>query len=464
MKAFSKLRILHMTLAATILFTMVSCEDDEVPKKDNNSQGVDIVEINDFIYTNMNIYYYWNLDMPKIDYRTETNPEMYFYKLIKQPEDRYSFITDDVEELEKYFDGVVKSPGYSVQPYFFKQGSRQVIVFIEYVYANSPASEAGLKRGDMIYKINDQILDDQNYITLLSLEEKVITLGTIVQGEIVELSPKVTVKDKENLVQNPIVATNIIEEGGHKTGYLAYTSFIANYDDHLASVFQQFKAAGVTDLVLDLRYNGGGYVSSAQKLASMIAPASVNGEVLMYQKFNFLLKSINDTLLFKVDKASNLDLDRVYILTTGGTASASEIIIYGLEPYMEVIQIGETTYGKYHGSITISDNDIEPEKRRHSWAIQPIVMESDNANSSIDYLSGMKPDFEMKDNYYNADLGDPEEHFLAAALEHIYTGTISEETLKTVSLKSSGIISKPVMSLVNPLYGTMLVETPSLDK
>ena len=241
MKAFSKLRILHMTLAATILFTMVSCEDDEVPKKDNNSQEVDIVEINGFIYTNMNIYYYWNLDMPKIDYRTETNPEMYFYKLIKQPEDRYSFITDDVEELEKYFDGVVKSPGYSVQPYFFKQGSRQVIVFIEYVYANSPASEAGLKRGDMIYKINDQILDDQNYITLLSLEEKVITLGTIVQGEIVELSPKVTVKDKENLVQNPIVATNIIEEGGHKTGYLAYTSFIANYDDQLASVFQQFK-------------------------------------------------------------------------------------------------------------------------------------------------------------------------------------------------------------------------------
>lgn len=463
MKVFSNFRTLNLALAATILFTMASCEDDEVAKN-NNNQGTSIVEVNNFIYTNMNIYYYWNQDMPKIDYRTETDPEEYFFKLLKQPEDRYSFITDNVKELENYFDGVVKSPGYSIQPYYFEQGSKQIIVFVEYVYANSPASEAGLKRGDMIYMINDQILNDQNYLTLLNLEDKVLTLGTIAKGEIVELSPKVTLKDKEDLAQNPIVTTNIIEVGDHKTGYIAYTKFISNYDEQLANVFKQFKAAGVTDLVLDLRYNGGGFVSSAQRLASMIAPASVDGQVLMYQKFNFLLKSLNDTLLFDVDRSSNLDLDKVYILTTGGTASASEIIIYGLEPYMEVIQIGETTYGKYHGSITISDNDNEPEKRRHLWAIQPIVMESDNANSSIDYLSGMKPDFELKDNYYNADLGDPEEHFLSAALEHIYTGTISDETLKTASLKSASVKPLAVKSLVNNLHKTMIVEFPAVDK
>lgn len=463
MKVFSNFRTLNLALAATILFTMASCEDDEVAKN-NNNQGTSIVEVNNFIYTNMNIYYYWNQDMPKIDYRTETDPEEYFFKLLKQPEDRYSFITDNVKELENYFDGVVKSPGYSIQPYYFEQGSKQIIVFVEYVYANSPASEAGLKRGDMIYMINDQILNDQNYLTLLNLEDKVLTLGTIAKGEIVELSPKVTLKDKEDLAQNPIVTTNIIEVGDHKTGYIAYTKFISNYDEQLANVFKQFKAAGVTDLVLDLRYNGGGFVSSAQRLASMIAPASVDGQVLMYQKFNFLLKSLNDTLLFDVDRSSNLDLDKVYILTTGGTASASEIIIYGLEPYMEVIQIGETTYGKYHGSITISDNDNEPEKRRHLWAIQPIVMESDNANSSIDYLSGMKPDFELRDNYYNADLGDPEEHFLSAALEHIYTGTISDETLKTASLKSASVKPLAVKSLVNNLHKTMIVEFPAVDK
>ncbi len=463
MKAFSNFRTLNLALAATILFTMASCEDDEVAKN-NNNQGTSIVEVNNFIYTNMNIYYYWNQDMPKIDYRTETDPEEYFFKLLKQPEDRYSFITDNVKELENYFDGVVKSPGYSIQPYYFEQGSKQIIVFVEYVYANSPASEAGLKRGDMIYMINDQILNDQNYLTLLNLEDKVLTLGTIAKGEIVELSPKVTLKDKEDLAQNPIVTTNIIEVGDHKTGYIAYTKFISNYDEQLANVFKQFKAAGVTDLVLDLRYNGGGFVSSAQRLASMIAPASVDGQVLMYQKFNFLLKSLNDTLLFDVDRSSNLDLDKVYILTTGGTASASEIIIYGLEPYMEVIQIGETTYGKYHGSITISDNDNEPEKRRHLWAIQPIVMESDNANSSIDYLSGMKPEFELRDNYYNADLGDPEEHFLSAALEHIYTGTISDETLKTASLKSASVKPLAVKSLVNNLHKTMIVEFPAVDK
>lgn len=463
MKVFSNFRTLNLALAATILFTMASCEDDEVAKN-NNNQGTSIVEVNNFIYTNMNIYYYWNQDMPKIDYRTETDPEEYFFKLLKQPEDRYSFITDNVKELENYFDGVVKSPGYSIQPYYFEQGSKQIIVFVEYVYANSPASEAGLKRGDMIYMINDQILNDQNYLTLLNLEDKVLTLGTIAKGEIVELSPKVTLKDKEDLAQNPIVTTNIIEVGDHKTGYIAYTKFISNYDEQLANVFKQFKAAGVTDLVLDLRYNGGGFVSSAQRLASMIAPASVDGQVLMYQKFNFLLKSLNDTLLFDVDRSSNLDLDKVYILTTGGTASASEIIIYGLEPYMEVIQIGETTYGKYHGSITISDNDNEPEKRRHLWAIQPIVMESDNANSSIDYLSGMKPEFELRDNYYNADLGDPEEHFLSAALEHIYTGTISDETLKTASLKSASVKPLAVKSLVNNLHKTMIVEFPAVDK
>ncbi len=456
---------LLLLIALFVIVPMTSCDDENKiePKGDEHPISAEVLKINKFIYDNMRMLYYWNKDMPTIDYKKEPDSEEYFYKLLKDPDDRWSFITDDIIALENYFSGIVKSPGYSIQGYFLNQTSDQVVFIVEFVYRDSPASEAGLKRGDIFYKINGVVLTDKNFQELLALDDKVITLGQLTaSGELTALQPDISIKSQENLAQNPIIATSIIEKDGATIGYLAYSSFIANYDGQLSEVFTDFKAAGVNELVLDLRYNGGGSVASAELLAGMIVPAAADKQIFIREKYNSVLSQYNFDLLFKV-APNNLDLQRLYVLTTPGTASASEMIIYGLAPYMEVIQIGDETHGKYYASITWTDNMEEPEKRTHNWAIQPIVIKSENVNNSINYLKGLSPDYDLEDTRYNADLGDAEEHFLAAAIEHITTGSINTEALKSASTGSQNIRAiKGFKQSRDPLHGTMFIKNPML--
>ena len=219
---------------------------------------------------------------------------------------------------------------------------------------------------------------------------------------------------------------------------------------------------GVKELVLDLRYNSGGSVSSAHKLVNMIVPASENGKPFINERYNSVLSELDATLKYNIEEETNLNLQRLYVLTTERTASASEMVIYGLAPYMEVIQIGATTHGKYYASVTWTDNNLEPEKRRHQWAIQPIIIKSENVDNSIDYSKGLAPDYELRDNNYNSDLGDEDEYFLAAAIS-----LIKGETFETISLKSASGegFSKPLrgfMKKIDPLHGTMWVENSKL--
>src|SRR5690554_1119019 len=430
-------KISWLWILAAVLF-LTACKDENTPEPDETSTvPQEVLKINKFIKDHMDIYYYWNTSMPSINYRLEADTELYFEKLLKTPDDRWSFVTDDIAGLEAYFSGVSKSPGYSIRGYLVEEDSDQVVFFVEYVYANSPASEAGLQRGDMIYKVNGQVLTINNYGALLNADAAEITLGQFNDGgSITELSPSVTIIAQEDL---------------------AYTSFISNYDTELEDLFKDFKAAGVNEVVLDLRYNGGGSVSTAIKLGSMLAPATANKKTFIYERFNNTLGQYNELLPFDLKDESNLNLSRLYVLTTENTASASEMIIYGLDPYLEIIQIGAETHGKYYASITISDN-MKPEKRTHNWAIQPIVLKSENATNSIDYTKGLPADYKMDDNWYNADLGDPEENFLAAAIEHITTGSISADRLEAAALKSSSIAPLSVQPFPDPLHGTMYID------
>lgn len=209
----------------------------------------------------------------------------------------------------------------------------------------------------------------------------------------------------------------------------------------MEAVFADFKAKGIDNLVVDLRYNSGGAVSSAILLGSMIAPSNKVGEVLIRRSYN---PAFTDALKkeygsdFNIDliaaNSNNLDLSKLVVLTTYKTASASEMLIYALEPHMEVVQIGEVTHGKYYGSITLSDS------KNHNWAMQPIVMRAENKNNSIDYTVGLQPDVEKKDflvaflgqNLYQ--LGDSREDFLAKAIENITGVNPQGAALKSVPM------------------------------
>ncbi len=460
-------------LSALIVIGLTKCKDDDLPvvEPQQEKEPFAIRQINDFINENMSFFYFWNEEMPDIDPDYEPDSEEYFNKLLKSPEDRWSFITDDYAGLIDYFAGIQKSVGYSILPAYLNSTSNQVVAFIEYVYRDSPASEAGLKRGDMLYKINDQIITDQNYRDLLSLDNFTLTLGQLNTGNtITELSPSLSLTAIE-LTQHPIVAKSIIEtEAGVKVGYLAYSSFVSNYDTALVNTFSEFKAAGVSEMVLDLRYNGGGSVATASLLGDMLVPPGNEGNTFIKEVRNkpftqTLIDEYNYTedsfrIAFKQND-NNLNLNRLFALTTPGTASASEMIIYGLSPYMDVIQVGDTTHGKYYASITLYDT-----KKKHNWAIQPLVMRSINANDDIDYSQGLLPDHYLPDYFYafpSDQLGDPNEVFLSKAISLITGQPFPyqdqfDEILKSASTHRTFTPNYSLRKKLDPLRSEMFIE------
>ncbi|MFO7999606.1 MAG: S41 family peptidase, partial [Marinilabilia sp.] len=440
-------------LSVLAISIMTGCsDDDEIADPKEENEEPELIEINRFIEENMSIYYFWNEEMPDIAPEDEEDPEEYFYNLLYS-EDRWSFITDNYEELNKYFSGIEKSPGYSLMPIYLSREDNQVVAFIEYVHENTPAREKGLKRGDMIYRVDGETMNDENFSELLNRDNLEITLGEFNEdGSITEQS-EISLESEE-IDLNPIIARNVIDTLGHKIGYLAYSSFISDYDEELENVLAEFKAEGVTDLVLDLRYNGGGAISSARKLGDMLVPEGNEGQLFITEEYNDILTEAfekqddmsPDSLIFQ-ENENNLNLEKYYVLTTSSTASASEMMIYGLEPYMDVEQIGETTHGKYYGSATFSEED------KHNWAIQPIIMRLINVDDDLDYSKGLSPDHELDDlfYYFPYPLGDPEELFMAKAISVITDEPfIYEEDMQ--ELKSAGRLKTPATDLRNKLY------------
>ncbi len=427
-----------------ILFLFIavfsSCEDDS-PSADTKR--------NKWIYETMDEVYFWEDKISVANGNSRENSFDFFDKLIYQKAviDRWSFITDDHAALEDLLAGIYKSTGYNIRPYYRDQdNSNDVVCIVEYVEQGSPADLAGLKRGDVFHKINGQVLNDKNIFDLVYLEKQELTLGVINQDRTVsELSTKLDVTAIE-LQTNPILKTNVVEYEGKKIAYLAFTSFIAKYDNELKGVFENFESQGVDELVLDLRYNSGGSVNTAILLCSMIAPASQIGDVLLKGRYN---EAITDAVIEKygeeflidrlIENEFNLDLSQLVVLTTHKTASASEMIIYGLKPHMDVIQIGEQTHGKYYASNTFTDKQI------YNWAIQPIIFRTENKDNSINYNEGLNPDIPVKDLVlvFNQqpvyELGNPNEEFFALAIEKL-TGNIPHGA----SLKSSFISAEPV--------------------
>ncbi|SMO73139.1 PDZ domain (Also known as DHR or GLGF) [Saccharicrinis carchari] len=393
-----------------------------------------VVEINRFVSQNMKDLYLWNTEMPALNPKTQPDTKAFFDELLYKKIDRWSFITDDVDELDNYFAGIRKELGYSLRGYYLKEGSDQVVAYVEYVEPGGPADRAGVKRGDLIIKVQDEDITPDNYSTLFFADKLTIGLGLITDSGLRD-SPTSITFNSEVLQVNPILSHNVFNVEGKLIAYLAFTGFIDDFDDELQAVFAHFKAERVTDLILDLRYNGGGAVSTARLLASMICPASCAGKLFLRSAYNEGLEAAIKTELpdtytdffedYFEDNVNNLDLSNLYVLTTQGTASASEMVIYSLSPYMNVVQIGEQTHGKYYGSTTIKD-----ENKKHTWAIQPIIMRAENTDNSIDYGQGLIPDIKVNDDY-TYPLGTTDDYLTAIAIQEI-TGA----PMPTVQLKS----------------------------
>ena len=392
-------------------------------------------KVNTFIKDAMTDVYLWYNYLPAIDTRYETDSKAYFEKLLYK-DDKWSYITDNVSEWENTLNGIEKSYGYSLVFGSFVDAkgvdTGDYFAIVEYVYPNTPAQRAGFERGSIITKINGSSITKDNYTDLFSGESVSVTRGLLTTSGI---STSGTISmTAEVLNLDPVILYKVVEKDGHKIGYLFYAQFIDNFDSSLQTALNYFKANQITDLVIDLRYNPGGQISAAQYLCSSIAPLSnVTGSKTLvtfqwndkYQQY-WVENKVTDqtTVTFDNSVPVKLGLDKVTILTGPGTASAAELTITGLKPYMNVVMVGDTTYGKYTASITLKPEDFYTNASTYAdfnnWGLQPIVLRYANALGVTNFVNGFAPDYFIDDELLPAQpLGDLSEPLFRKAVENI---------------------------------------------
>lgn len=359
--------------------------------------------------------------------------------------DRWTELMEDCSPFLSTVTGNGQTFGFEFILYYLDASHEQLGAVVTYTYEGSPSRKAGLMRGDVITTIDGQKITGDNYYDMLS--EKIYDYATTVTLGLADgRSVKMTA---ETMYSNPIHIAKTLESNGLRIGYLHFTNFTQEAVVDLEDTFRQFKADGIEELILDLRYNTGGYATTGTVLASMIAPLSVVKEGAVYNKslYNKNLSSFLDedecfaeefTFTFSDGTKKtvhpgevNPGIRRLWVITTGHSASASEALICGLKPYMNVTLVGSNTYGKFCGGFLIQASDwfdavkdtesldVEAGKKyTEKWGLYVIASRYSDCNGvTLSMPSGIPADYEAKDAPSDGyALGDPAESMLATVL------------------------------------------------
>ncbi|RYU92470.1 hypothetical protein EWM62_03270 [Mucilaginibacter terrigena] len=489
-------KIFYLFLLPTAM-VIASCSKDKKITPNNNEPtktGSKLDLIKDSVYLYAQQTYYWNTSLPtyanfkprgfsgsndldalqtEIDALSQysSNPDNggkpYEYYAPAPGYAKYSFIDDG--SVSDELNGIKGDFGFA--PVWVDDDD----IRVKYVYPGSPADVNGLKRGYQIVGINNRTGTGLTY-------DNGANVNFLVNAYSNSTSIKLTLKKPDNTTfdvtmstatytVNPVLTAKVIDAGGgKKVGYIVFNSFTsdANAKPKLDAAFNTFNAQGITDLVVDLRYNGGGYVSTAEYLSNLIAPASANNSTMFtynfnktmtegkatilknqvrkdgsqtYSYFDFDYTAAGNTIPFDKTGLPNLNLSHVFFIVTGSTASASELTINNLIPKMDVKIIGTTSYGKPVGFFDIDIN---------KYQMYMPQFETKNSAGKGGYYAGMKPgsaDYpgKLASDDVTKDFGDPTEELFAYAINYAKTGTFaisgprvqSTNSLKTFSVEKS---------------------------
>jgi C-terminal processing protease CtpA/Prc len=432
-----------------------SCRlEEDIPGTPENTAYV-----NGWIWETLTPNYYWNQQIPLHPDRTVT-PDAFFESLLYRyhpqtaPDgDRFSWIEAHYTDLMDRLNGVNAVESGLDYSLYFKNGSpTEVVARINYVKKNTPAQADGWTRGMFFDRVGGVTLTKENYKALLPFNGAEVALGVTnpvwdSTGIMVGFTPAESkvLRTVDRYAEHPVYLDTVYERGDHRVGYLVYHLFASDdgsgderYNLDLNAVFGRFQQAGITDLVLDLRYNSGGKVSAARLLASEIVP-NVSDSLLFTQyvynpdQMAYFKRTYGEnhtkvyfatTVSPEVGRAAvpihnvgALLQGKLYVLTSSRTASASEMVVNGLKAYLQVELIGDTTYGKDMVSRTYYDVG---NTGKNQWGMQPIVARYFNSLGKADFSLGFPPDVRVSDGGpIRCELGDTTEPLLAAALRRI---------------------------------------------
>jgi C-terminal processing protease CtpA/Prc len=435
MSAINKIYIRVSIVAMVLFLSGCTKNEDVIPPDVEDYPG------NLWIEERMRRYYLWEDEIPEkdlLDARQEA--ETFFFTLLTEKDGKkasdgshyyYSTIEKKTDSPTRSYQGNGYSFGFEFQYYYIEQLKVYALAVL-YVLPGSPAEKEGMRRGDWIMEIDGKSVSGD--VGELHKALDTTLAPTVVFGSTRNFREPVTERRKVTAAvvdDNPVFFKSIIESGGRRIAYLMYNHFTSGptdeatdelFNNTLREAFAWFKAQEAVDFILDLRYNGGGLVSSAQLLSTMLAPASALDDVFCNLTYNGHVNSYSDRVM-KLDsrymrqgsQGENLNLTRLYVITSSRTASASEAVINGLRPYMDVFLIGEETEGKNVGSVTFEDD-------RYDWKLHPIVSRLSNKDGFSAYEDGFVPDLrceEAGNTYYEYEIGDEREYMLNAALQYI---------------------------------------------
>lgn len=368
-----------------------------------------------YVFAAMKDWYLWNDQLPnKVDLSQYSSPEELLGFLMTfspddgsgQPLDRFSFVTSAA--ADRLFFGQGKFGGFGLTWRFVAADD----VRLTRVYAGSPADLAGLERGQQIVALGGRSISEIEANEGLSAALSVTPLEFSMREADGVTEFSVTI-EHDLVTINPVPQAFLIERAtGPAVGYLELSTFVATADAALESVFADFRAAGVNDVIIDLRYNGGGLVSTAELLADYFGGDIAENLIFSDTHFNADRAARNDRQALFARLANSLSLSRLVVIATGRTASASELVTNGMEPHVEVTIVGDDTFGKPVGQVGLEFCDR---------ILRPTAFQTFNADGFGDYFDGLPVDCAADDDL-NTAIGADDDPNMIAALTYLDTG------------------------------------------
>lgn len=396
-------------LPIIFLILFASCRKDDIKPVITLTDAM----ARDSLYYIMKEWYYWYNLMPTVTKEDYDDPYQLLEAMRYTTLDRWSYILT-AEEYNAQLTGTFVGHGFRIG--LDPSGNARIAM----IYSNSSLYASGVRRGWIVRKINNvdvaPILianDGAAYSTLIGKSQAGITnIFLFKRPDGTEVTTSAT---KSIFTINTVLHYDTLHIANVVTGHLVFESFLPPSPDELNTAFAFFKANNIKDLILDLRYNSGGYLSIAQTLASFIAGDSKQGIIFAKLSYNDKHQDANNTLFFRTTTYS-LSLPKLVVITTRSTASASEDVMNGLKPFVNVVSIGDTTNGKPTGM-----NGWEIGKKYYMF---PVTFKIVNSENQGEFFDGIFPAKVLPDDITH-DFGDREELCLKEAIHYLQTGSVS---------------------------------------